>query len=57
MLFLLQGKTVNVLLVFRLDFVRGGNYDNNSIAGVFYFNNNHGGINNNESFRLVLSIL
>ena len=35
-------------------FIRGGNYNNGSNAGPFYFNNNNGWGNNNYSFRVVL---
>ena len=37
--------------------LRGGNYNNNTNAGVFNFNvsnNAVGGPNNNDSFRLVM---
>ena len=35
-------------------FKRGGNYNNGSNAGLFNFNNNDGGANENKSFRSVL---
>ena len=38
-------------------FKRGGNYNNGSNAGVFYFNNNNGNSNSNNSFRPVLVAL
>ena len=39
-----------------LRLVRGGNYNNDTNAGVFNFNRttNVGGVNNNNSFRLVM---
>ena len=39
--------------------LRGGNYNNNTNAGVFNFNpstNAIGGANNNNSFRLVMGL-
>ena len=36
-------------------FKRGGNYNNGTNAGVFYFNNNNGNSNSNNSFRVVLA--
>ena len=38
-------------------FIRGGNYNNTSNAGVFNFNNNNGNNNSNNSFRVVLPVL
>ena len=38
-------------------FKRGGNYNNGTNAGVFYFNNNNGNSNSNNSFRPVLVAL
>ena len=35
-------------------FIRGGNYNNTSNAGLFYFNNNNGNANSNNGFRPVL---
>ena len=35
--------------------MRGGNFNNGSNAGLFYFNNNTGGTNANNGFRPVLS--
>ncbi len=40
--------------------LRGGNYNNNTNAGVFNFNpstNAIGGANNNNSFRLVMGTM
>ena len=34
-------------------FKRGGNFNNGENAGVFYFNNDNGGTNNNIGFRAV----
>ena len=38
-------------------FNRGGNYNNETNAGVFYFNNNTGNNNSNRSFRVVVPVL
>ena len=38
-------------------FIRGGNYNNETNAGVFYFNNNTGNNNSNRSFRVVVPVL
>ena len=38
-------------------FIRGGNYNNTSNAGLFYFNNNNGNANSNNGFRPVLVAL
>ena len=38
-------------------FKRGGNYNNTSNAGLFYFNNNNGNSNSNNGFRPVLVVL
>ena len=38
-------------------FERGGNYNNGSDAGLFYFNNNNGNANSNNSFRVVVPVL
>ena len=37
-------------------FIRGGNYNNGTNAGVFNFNNNNGNSNSNNSFRMCLAI-
>ena len=37
-------------------FIRGGNFNNSSNAGLFYFNNANGGTNNNYGFRPVLGV-
>ena len=38
-------------------FNRGGNYDNTSDAGVFYFNRSNGNANVNNGFRVVVPVL
>ena len=38
-------------------FIRGGNYNNDTNAGVFYFNRNNGNNNSNNSFRVVVPVL
>ena len=38
-------------------FIRGGNYNNTTNAGLFYFNNNNGNSNSNNGFRPVLVAL
>ena len=38
-------------------FIRGGNYNNETNAGVFYFNNDNGNDWNNNSFRVVVPVL
>ena len=38
-------------------FDRGGGYNNDTNAGVFYFNNINGNTNNNDSFRVVVPVL
>ena len=64
----LLGKNLKNLLFFVLGLfmiindcgLRGGNYNNNTNAGVFNFNpstNAIGGANNNNSFRLVMGTM
>ena len=38
-------------------FIRGGNYNDKSDAGVFYFNNDNGNDNNDIGFRVVVPVL
>ena len=38
-------------------FNRGGNYNNETNAGVFYFNNDNGNDWNNNTFRVVVPVL
>ena len=38
-------------------FLRGGNYNNGTNAGAFYFNNNNGNANGNNGARAVLLLL
>ena len=38
-------------------FNRGGNYNNETNAGVFYFNNDNGNDWNNNSFRVGVPVL
>ena len=38
-------------------FIRGGNYNNGSNAGLFNFNNNNGNAWDNNSFRVVVPVL
>ena len=37
-------------------FKRGGNYNNDTDAGLFYFNNNNGNSNINNGFRVALVV-
>ena len=37
-------------------FIRGGNFDNGSSAGVFYFGSSNGYASNVDSFRMCLAV-